>query len=207
MFYRYPKGHPKIFFGGDLRMPKIKDIFGIVFCKVLAPKKLYFPVLPSLVRNKMIYHLCGVCAEQANQASCTHTADERAFTGTWVSCELQLAIEKGYKIIEIYIVHHWEDYYLYNRFTQDGGLFTKYVNHFLKLKMEASGFPKNVTTREQKEQYVHDIFKSEGIQLDINAIEMSECLRTIAKISLNSLWYVIFSILFLNMHFFTNNMY
>jgi len=40
---------------------------------------------------------------------CTHTEDvERALTGTWVIDEVRLAVEKGYRILEIYKVYEYQ---------------------------------------------------------------------------------------------------
>lgn len=35
------------------------------------------------------------------QSTCTHTDEERALVGTWVSEELKLAKKKGYRITEV----------------------------------------------------------------------------------------------------------
>jgi hypothetical protein len=54
----------------------------------------------------------------------------------------------------------------YNPDTSDGGLFVEYINTFLKLKAEASGYPSWVQTPADKELYIRQFFESEGIQLD-----------------------------------------
>jgi len=51
-----------------------------------------------------------------------------------------LAVNKGYKILEIQEVYQYENTQ-YNPDTGDGGLFVVYINTFLKLKAEASGYP------------------------------------------------------------------
>jgi hypothetical protein len=56
-----------------------------------------------------------------------------------------LAVAKGYKILEIQEVYQYE-VTQYNPETGDGGLFVEYVNTFLKLKAEASGYPSWVKT-------------------------------------------------------------
>jgi hypothetical protein len=39
---------------------------------------------------------------------CEHTENEkRALTGTWVMDEVQLAVEKGYRILQIYEVYEY----------------------------------------------------------------------------------------------------
>jgi len=71
---------------------------------------------------------------------CQHFSDaERAITGTWVLDELRLALTKGYKVLEIHEVYE----YAVTQYdtSAEGGLFVDYINTFLKLKAEASGYP------------------------------------------------------------------
>lgn len=60
--------------------------------------------------------------------------------------EIEKALEKGYKIEEILEVWHWVKFEQYDKNTKSGGLFTDYINKALKLKLEASGYPSNVTS-------------------------------------------------------------
>jgi len=64
------------------------------------PERLYHPVLPFRRNKKLMF----VCVEhESSEEESGHTADnERALTGTWVMDEGRLAVEKGYKICEIY---------------------------------------------------------------------------------------------------------
>ena len=55
--------------------------------------------------------------------------------------ELEVAINMGYTIIQIHEVLHWQETEMYNPVTKEGGLFTQYINTFLKLKQESSGIP------------------------------------------------------------------
>jgi hypothetical protein len=66
-------------------------------------------------------------------------------------------------------------------------LFIEYVKLFLKLKVEASGFPANVNTQEEKEIWAKKWYDEEGILIDIEKVEHNPGLRHIAKIALNSL--------------------
>jgi hypothetical protein len=109
MFYdKYPVGHPT-----KIQKPEKYDPnwFGLIKCKVLAPKNLYVPVLPTRVKleknEKLVFSLCRSCTENRT-SSCTHNADERMFTGTWTTVEMNKALEKGYKVTEIYEVWHFE---------------------------------------------------------------------------------------------------
>lgn len=77
---------------------------------------------------------------------------------------------------------------MYDKSTGKGGLFAGYVNLFLKLKQEASGFPPECQTEQQKMDYIADYAKNEGIQLDYDKIKRNPGLRSLAKICLNSFW-------------------
>ena len=133
-----------------------------------------------------MFPLCKTCADTLNQNPCTHTDEERAILGTWCHVELMKAIEKGYEVLETHEVWHWE------QITDE--LFSAYVNMYLKLKQEASGYPKHCVTDEQKQRYIDEYYEHEGIRLDPNKIEYNSGLRWVAKLMLNSLWgmYIMF---------------
>ena len=154
--------------------------FGLIKCTVLPPRGLFHPVLPYRTKDKLMFPLCKTCSDTLNQNPCTHTDEERAILGTWCHVELMKAIEKGYEVLEIHEVWHWEE-------TTDE-LFKDYVNMYLKLKQEASGYPKHCVTDEQKQRYIDEYYEHEGIRLDPNKIEYNPGLRTLAKLALNSLW-------------------
>ena len=127
-----------------------------------------------------MFPLCKTCADTKNPNPCTHTDQERAIRGTWCHIEVMKAIEKGYVVLNLHEVWHWEE-------TSDE-LFKEYVNTFLKIKQEASGYPSNCVTDEQKQRYVDDYYEHEGIRLDPDKIEYNPGLRYLAKLMLNSLW-------------------
>jgi hypothetical protein len=54
----------------------------------------------------------------------------------------------------------------YDPETDDGGLFVEYINTFLKLKTEASGYPNWVQCPKDEDRCISEFYKSEGIQLD-----------------------------------------
>ena len=171
----FPGSHPKIF---KKDFPSIDTVFGFVSCKVLPPKNLYIPVLPYNSKGKLTFPLCRTCADERNNNSCHHSDDDRCLTGTFVSVELQKALEKGYKIIEIYELLH------YDRIIDD--LFKEYINVWYKIKAEASGYPANCQTPEEKAKYLTDFERIEGLKLD--NVEPNPGLRTTAKLMLNSFW-------------------
>ena len=170
-------GHPEII---TENFADVSTYFGLIKCTVLPPRGLFHPVLPYRTEGKLMFPLCKTCADTLNQNPCTHTDEERAILGTWCHVELMKAIEKGYEVLEIHEVWHWEE-------TTDE-LFKEYVHTFLKLKQEASGYPKHCVTDEQKQQYIDQYYEHEGIRLDPNKIEYNPGLRWLAKLMLNSLW-------------------
>jgi len=87
--------------------------------------------------------------------------------------ELSKVRDLGYKVQYIYEVWHFKE--------TCEGLFRDYVNTWLKIKQEASGWP-------PWPQYLRDYFEHEGIQLEYNNIKKNPGLRTLAKMMLNSMW-------------------
>jgi len=68
-------------------------------------------------------------------------------------------------------------------------LFQDYVNTWLKIKQEASGWPKWVGDDETKrQQYIGEYYEHEDIQLEYDKIEYNAGLRQLAKMMLNSTW-------------------
>ena len=57
----------------------------------------------------------------------------------------RFAFTKSYKVVEIQEVFEYA-VTQYDRATGEGGLFVEYINTFLKLKTEASGYPSWVLT-------------------------------------------------------------
>jgi len=113
-------------------------------------------------------------------AECVHTDQQRTLTGTWCSPELNKAVELGYQVQYIYEVWHFDE--------TCEGLFRDYVNTWLKIKVEASGWPEDVQSEEAKQKYIDDFLEHEGIQLEYDKIEYNPGLRTLAKLMLNSMW-------------------
>jgi hypothetical protein len=84
--------------------------------------------------------------------------------GTWVKDEVRLAVDKGYKILEIQEVYKYQ-VTMYDPATGEGVLFVDYINTFLKFKAEASGYPSWVPTSEDEDLYILQFHQTEGIQL------------------------------------------
>ncbi|KAL1246654.1 hypothetical protein QQF64_034431 [Cirrhinus molitorella] len=101
----YPISHPKIIFND---FQPIENYYGLIKGMVYPPQGLLHPVLPFRCNSKLMFPLCRTCAHNENQTtSCTHTDQERALSGCWVSIELLKAIEKGYVVAQIDEVWHF----------------------------------------------------------------------------------------------------
>ena len=189
-YFKFPIGHPVIHVGEtceDKEAALQKE--GLVKCLVLPPKRLYHPVLPYRCNNKLLFCLYKTCAIQHNTDNeCTNeTVAERAFAGTWVIDEVRMAVQKGYVVVKIYEVYEY-DVTQYDRLTGQGVLFVEYIDTFLKLKTEASGYPAWVRNPADQDRYVDNFYASEGVRLDKDAIRSNAAKRGLAKLCLNSMW-------------------
>ena len=181
----YPVGHPIII--DQPGHTNIADYFGLVKCKVWAPYDLYHGVLPHRQGNKLTFPLCRTCVEQEQPKSlhersvrCPHSEDERALTGTWCTPELEKAVEKGYRILYIFEVWHFEK--------KSNQLFKDYIDTFLKIKQETSDWPDGCQTDEARQSYLDNYERHEGIRLDPEKIKNNPGLRKVAKLKLNNFW-------------------
>ncbi|GFQ80261.1 uncharacterized protein TNCT_168581 [Trichonephila clavata] len=176
-YCEYLVGHPEII---TEHFQDIDNYFGLVKCKVFPPKNLFHPVLLFRYNGKLMFPLCRTCAETLHQNICSHTDEERSITGTWVTEEIRKAREKGYKIIKIYEVYHFQ--------SSSNDLFRSYIDLFLKIKQEASGYLKGCLSDQQKSEYIISYSENENIYLDKNSINVNLGRRSVAKLALNSFW-------------------
>ena len=166
-------------------------VFGIIKCRVIAPRDLWLPVLPCKVDGKLVFTLCHACSQQLDHhggrpledAQCVHAETDRSFWGTFCSPELQLAIEKGYMILDISEVWHWNEEH------RSTALFKSYIQAFLKSKTEASDWPDHCKgDSSAQNEYIEAFYKKEGVRLDPGKVAKNEGLRFISKLLLNSFW-------------------
>ena len=111
---------------------------------------------------------------------CDHTPEERILRGTWCTPEISMAVQKGYRILRIHEVWHFQQ--------QQEGLFKQYVNTWLQLKQEATGWPHWCDTESKKQQYVTQYKEKEGIDLDYARIQKNPGRKATAKLMLNAFW-------------------
>ena len=162
----YPVKHPDIITTG-LENVNINQFFGLAKVTILPPRWLFHPVLPLRHGGKLTFPLCRTCVEtemekpmQERTFICKHSVEERQLVGTWCTPELQEAVTQGYVILTIHEVWNFPPS------KQKEGLFKQYVNTWLKIKTEASGYPGWVDTPAKKEEYVANYSQKEGINLD-----------------------------------------
>jgi hypothetical protein len=121
-------------------------------------------------------------------SECRHeSVADRALTATWVLDEIRLAVQKGYKVIKIYEVYEYR-ITQYTPQTRLGGLFAEYIDTFLKLKAEASGYPDWVRSSDDENRYIREFSVSEVIQLYKDCIQRNAARRALAKLCLNLMW-------------------
>ena len=120
---------------------------------------------------KLREKLLNKTAASERNADCTHTDSERAITRLWTTAEMEKALKKGYKIVKIYDIWHFEQI--------STELWKEYIRKFLKIKLETSEF-----TCSEKEYRR----KARKFDIELGELKRNPGMRFIAKICLNSLW-------------------
>jgi hypothetical protein len=165
-----------------------KPVFGLVKCKVLPPKRMAFPILPARYNDRLEFVLCNKCAETNASDFCNHPDEDRCLTGTFTSPELEVALQYGYRIVKVFEIMHWPG--------KSSELFSPFIRKLVKVKAEASGYPAECETEEQKDAYIEQYYQDSivngdpdtGIRLDKENIAYDPIKRQIAKIMLNAFY-------------------
>ena len=186
-YEEYPTGHPTIL--RDIEGVDMSPYFGLCKITVVAPRGLFHPVLPYRHGGKLVFPLCKSCVETEMEkslwersATCHHDESQRAMTGTWCTPEVKEAVSCGYRIIRIHEVWQFPTNQRKHR------LFATYVDTWLRLKTESSGYPRWATTNEEKRRYVTNYKEREGITLQPEQIRKNPGRKATAKLMLNSFW-------------------
>jgi len=109
--YFYPVKEPTILVKGRDTLMPIDKVFGVMKVLIEAPDNLYFPVLP----------------ERSESGKCMYSL--KTMTGTWSSVEIQKAVRVGYKVLDIYEQHHFNE--------KRNDLFRAYNETFFDIKRQA----------------------------------------------------------------------
>ena len=174
----YPLGHPQII---TYDFKPLQDYFGLVKCTILPPRDLYIPVLPKHTgpTKKLIFPLCNTCADLFQTRMCRHNQQERALHGTWFTEEVKLAMEKGYQLLKIHSVWHFEK--------KSDQLFRNYVKTFYKKKLVSSKLP--FKTEPEVRNFMKEVKEREQIVIDDpSEFKENPGLRQLTKLMLNNLW-------------------
>ena len=150
-------------------------------CKFLPPRKLYHPVLPYKSNSILMFRLCSAFTYTTNKVNFTHSDEERCICGTCELDDVRKAVEMGYGLIVVFEI--WD----FDKDTNSGGMFAEYVNIFLKLKQESSGYPFWVQSEEDKDRYIEDYRRAEGIGLDKEFVSKNAG-QTFEKLKLIQMW-------------------
>uniref|UniRef100_A0A915IN81 Uncharacterized protein n=1 Tax=Romanomermis culicivorax TaxID=13658 RepID=A0A915IN81_ROMCU len=111
--------------------PKMKTFFATIE----TPEPINHPeVLSCQHGGKLLFPSCNTYTHALQKSTWEHNEEDCALNGTRVTVELYKALEKGYKIFEVWLYDYVEQYHR-TRY-HDGGLFTQYVNIFMKMKLE-----------------------------------------------------------------------
>jgi len=77
----------------------------------------------------------------------------------------------------------------YDRVKKEGGIFTEYVNMFMKLKTEVNCWPKWCNSEEQRNKYIKEYYEREGVQFyNSKMSKKNKARKSICKLKLNCLW-------------------
>jgi len=182
-----PTGIPKIFFGkavdiNRLSMNHRDPYYGFVRCRMSCNPTDLIGCLPQ--RRKFDGGDEKLCYDLLEKEGCWHTS------------MIYLALEHGYKVLEIFEVWH------YDKDNRTDQLMRGYMEFFLRMKQEAEGwedlgtdlFPDkadwNVLTEDEKDQICEYIFRLNGgfARPRKERVAKNPVMRQLAKIFLNCLW-------------------
>ena len=161
---------------------KLKYIALLVISTVSSNVMFYLPrfcsILFSLIGHKGNW--CFPYAERAPKTYKKHLASTVKKDACCLEPGVPLRFRRlwTYRVIRMVEVWHFP--------SKSSDLFTGYIDTFLKIKQEASGWPSWCQTEERKRQYIRKYERNEGIKLDPAKIKKNPGLRSLAKLMLNS---------------------
>ncbi|KAL3093884.1 hypothetical protein niasHS_004724 [Heterodera schachtii] len=187
----FPVGNPRVLTREVLLQPPTtplpwtcssNNMFrGLLLVRVLAPRLIRVPLLGYRTKDgRFTFPLCAWCADRRQQRPCQHGDDKRSWVCAYTHVELNKALQLGYNVVDLFEVWNYDEW--------DDDLFSKYVNTFVGLKVQATGWPEGCETDEERKEFVDNFMHTEGIQLDSTKMTPNPGLRLIAKTLANSLW-------------------
>ena len=176
-----PVGKPIVFNEGlsDLIGSHFSELFGLISCKVSPPDNVMFPILHTNINGKQMYPLCYNCAKKENVGRCQCAAKDRLIKGQWTTIEIQYAVRhQGYTIVKVYQIVHYTE--------RDNQMFANYIKELYVDKQEASGWPAECQTEEQKAIFCAEFERRMGKPLDPYKISNDPGRKAIPKLCMNS---------------------
>jgi hypothetical protein len=67
-------------------------------------------------------------SREVGHAKCKHTDKQRGFVCTIAGVELELALSRGYRVLHLYQVYHWDEW--------SDQLLRSYVKDMMKIKIQ-----------------------------------------------------------------------
>lgn len=197
--FAFPVGHPDVITEERITreapplpwsLPEHNPYRGILLVRVLPPNRgLRRALLPYRTKDgRLTFPLCAACAERNEQCErCIHQQWlKRSWVGAYTHVELNRALAMGYRVTDVYEVWNYTRWAGSNADgCTDPPLFADYINLFLKLKMESSGWPDWCTTAETKQDFIRQCRDRDGIDLDPSVLDLgpNPALRQIAVLS------------------------
>lgn len=105
---------------------------------------------------------------------------------TWVVDEVGKVIEMGCSLVAVFEVCKYQ-VTCFDKGTNSWGLLAEYVNMIQKLKKESFSYSCWIQGEEDKDKYIEDYRRAEGIALEKSSISKNVGQR-LAKMKLNSMW-------------------
>lgn len=118
----YPIGLPKIIYPEhdqiivNWSQPEQLQYRGLYRVRVIPPRALRIPILPLKVDERLLFCCCHRCAAQFRKMGtrcdhrCSHTDEQRAYTGTYTHIELERSLEHGYRVDRFWRAWHYENW-------------------------------------------------------------------------------------------------
>jgi len=96
---------------------------GLIKCSIVPPEAVSSGPSIQMQQKVHVFSCVGHASLMPPREECVYTKDEeRALTVTWEMDEVRLAVEKDYRLVEIYEVHEYQ-VTQYNPVTGEGGIF------------------------------------------------------------------------------------
>lgn len=171
----------------NISIDEINALNGLIYLTILPPQTLLVPFLGMKVNGKLFFVLCMKCAQLQNTNTCIHDETDRALTSVYTSCEIKVALKYGYKILKLHEIWEYEAI-KYDSDSDTDGLFNKFQQHFLKIKIENSDYPSDIITDSYKKLYIENFAKLNGIILDESNIKLNKPMKQVGKNMANQLW-------------------